>query len=669
MIDRETVDRIMERADILEVVGDYVSLKKRGTSYIGLCPFHNEKSPSFNVSPARGIYKCFGCGKGGNSVNFVMDHEHLSFPDALKLLAKKYHIEIKERELSPEELRAETERESMMIVTEFAQKFFTDALHKTPEGQNIGLSYFRERGFREDTIEKFGLGFSPERRDSLLKAAQAKGYKLDYLIKTGLVVHKQETNYQFDRFAGRVVFPIHAPSGRVTGFGARIMKAADKTVAKYMNSIDSEIYHKGDVLYGYFFAKKAIQQADRCYLVEGYTDVISLHQCGIENVVASSGTSLTHGQIRLVKRFTKNLTILYDGDAAGIKASVRGIDMILSEEMNVKVLLFPDGHDPDSFARSHSSSEVLDFIEKNEMDFIHFKAKLLMGEAQNDPIKRAGIVTDIMQTISLIPNAIIRGEYIKDTSKLLDTKEEVLYSEIQKLIGEKTGSKPSQQPVSTKQVPDQAPEQHYQQYPQRQQYQKKQQPPPVYEQVPEESQPAQKHCERYEKEIIRVMLEYGTVRFPLPDSEDDISIIEFIVCDLVNDEIELDHPVFRRIFDEFYEKLKEGSWLTEEYFTKHYDIEISQIAADLLASPHTLSKIWTKGDIVIDSETFDPQNAIPKLMMEYKDKRIQVMQAQLMEKLKTCTDIEETMKIMEQIKKLKEINMQLSKKLGGRVVF
>ena len=669
MIDRETVDRIMERADILEVVGDYVSLKKRGTSYIGLCPFHNEKSPSFNVSPARGIYKCFGCSKGGNSVNFIMEHEHLSYPEALKQLAKKYHIEIKERELSPEELNAETERESMMIVTDFAQKYFTDMLYHSPEGQNIGLSYFRERGFREDTIEKFGLGFSPEKRDSLLKAALAKGYKLEFLVKTGLVVNKEETNYQFDRFAGRVVFPIHAPSGRVTGFGARIMKAADKSVAKYLNSIDSEIYHKSEVLYGYFFAKKAIQQADRCYLVEGYTDVISLHQCGIENVVASSGTSLTIGQIRLVKRFTKNLTILYDGDAAGIKASVRGIDMILSEEMNVKVLLFPDGHDPDSFARSHSSSEVLDFIEKNEMDFIHFKAKLLMGEAQNDPIKRAGIVTDIVQTIALIPNAIIRSEYIKDTSKLLDTKEEVLYAEIQKIIGLKAGVQHSAPHISPRVVLDQP--NYAQQAPPNQQY-----PPQQYaqQQVPQniqqaESNPLLKHCERYEREIIRVMLEYGTTRFPLPDSEEDISIVEFIICDLVNDEIQLDNPVCLQIFNEFYAKLQEGEWLTDQYFVRHPDITVSQMAAELLATPYTLSKIWTKGDVVIDSETFDPQNSIPKLMVEYKDKRIQVMQTELMEKLRTCTDMDETMKIMEQIKKLKEINMALSKKLGGRVVF
>ncbi|HPW27311.1 MAG TPA: DNA primase, partial [Tenuifilaceae bacterium] len=385
MIEQQVVDRIIAAADILEVLQDFVTLRKRGVNYLGLCPFHNEKTPSFTVSPSKGIYKCFGCGKGGNVVNFIMEHEHLGYVDALKFLAKRYNIEIVEKEATPEELEQRNERESLMVVSAYAQKYFSNILHKHSDGKNIGMAYFRERGFHDNIIEKFQLGYSLDQRNAFTRTALHDGYKLDYLVKTGLTIEGKDGN-PFDRFAGRVMFPIHSLSGRVIGFGGRVLRTDTKT-AKYLNSPESEIYHKSEVLYGIFQAKKAITQEGKCFLVEGYTDVISLHQAGVENVVASSGTSLTHDQIKLIKRFTSNVTILYDGDAAGIKASLRGIDMVLEEGLNVKIVLLPDGEDPDSFARSHSASEVLKFIDEHETDFIRFKTLLLLDDAKNNPIK------------------------------------------------------------------------------------------------------------------------------------------------------------------------------------------------------------------------------------------------------------------------------------------
>ena len=430
MIDPQTIERIYESAQITEVVQDFISLKRRGVNYLGLCPFHGEKTPSFTVSPVKGIYKCFGCGKGGNSVNFIMEHETLSYYEALKYLAKKYHIEVVEKQESPEEIAQKNERESLVVISEFAGKYFHDTLNNHSEGKAIGLSYFKERGIREDMIQRFQLGYSLEKRDAFTETAQKNGYKLEYLIKTGLTIERE--THPFDRFAGRVIFPIHSISGQVIGFGGRILKT-DKNLAKYLNSPESEIYHKSRVLYGMFQAKKTIVQRDKCFLVEGYTDVISMHQAGIENVVASSGTSLTEDQIRLIKRFTNNLTILYDGDAAGIKAAIRGIDMVLEQGLNVKVLLLPDGEDPDSFSRNQSASEVMKFIEENEVDFVLFKTKLLMKEAKNDPIQRASLISDIVRSIAIIPDAITRSVYVKECGGLLLTEESVLFNEIIKI--------------------------------------------------------------------------------------------------------------------------------------------------------------------------------------------------------------------------------------------
>jgi DNA primase len=433
MIPKDTVDRIIESARIEEVVGDFVSLKRRGVNMLGNCPFHNERTPSFTVSPAKGIYKCFGCGKAGNSVNFIMDHESLSYPEALRYLAKKYNIEIAEKELTAEDIQEQNERESLFVVNSYAQKYFSEQLWETENGKAIALSYFRERGFRDDIIEKFQLGYSPDEWAAFTDAAVKAGYKLEYLEKTGLTIVKEEGDKKFDRFKGRVMFPIHSITGRVLGFGGRVLKTEDKKQAKYVNSPESEIYNKSKVLYGAFFAKKSILQYDVCYLVEGYTDVISMHQAGVENVVASSGTSLTHDQIKLISRYTKNITILYDGDPAGIKASFRGIDMILEEGMNVRVVLFPDGDDPDSYAKKVSIDELKEYIGKSAKDFVSFKTSLLIDEIGNDPIKRAALVKDIAQTISKVPEGIQRQFYIKECSRLTGIDEQTLLREVNRL--------------------------------------------------------------------------------------------------------------------------------------------------------------------------------------------------------------------------------------------
>ena len=433
MIDQVTIDRILDAAQIVDVVSEFVTLRKRGVNYVGLCPFHNEKTPSFSVSPAKGLCKCFSCGKGGNSVHFIMEHEQMSYYEALKYLAKKYNIEIKERELTNEEKQAQTTRESMFIVNNFARDYFQNILKNHVDGRSIGLAYFRQRGFRDDIIEKFQLGYCTESHDAMSQEALRKGYKKEFLVKTGICYETDDHRLR-DRFWGRVIFPVHTLSGKVVAFGGRVLSTATKGVkVKYVNSPESEIYHKSNELYGIYFAKQAIVRQDRCFLVEGYTDVISMHQSGIENVVASSGTALTPGQIRLIHRFTNNITVLYDGDVAGIKASIRGIDMLLEEGMNIKVCLLPDGDDPDSFARKHNSEEFQAFIREHEKDFIRFKTDLLMEDAGRDPIKRAELISNIVRSISVIPEAIIRDVYIKECSQHLRIEEKLLVAEVAKL--------------------------------------------------------------------------------------------------------------------------------------------------------------------------------------------------------------------------------------------
>lgn len=434
-IDRETVQKILDTADIVDVVSDFVTLKRRGANYIGLCPFHNERTPSFSVSKSKGICKCFSCGKGGSPVNFIMEHEKMSFNEALRYLAKKYNIEIKERELTDSEREEESDRENMFAVNEFALKFFEDTLLNTDEGREVGYSYFRERGISDAAIKKFRLGYSPERGNELLRRAKERGYNEKYLIDTGLVIRREDGTF-YDRFKGRVIYPVHTISGKVVAFGGRTLRS-DKKMAKYVNSPESVIYSKSRELYGLYQAKKSISEKDKCILVEGYMDVISMSQSGIENVVASSGTSLTQGQIRLIHRFTNNVTLIYDSDAAGIKASLRGIDLLLAEGLKMKVVLLPDGDDPDSFAQSHSSTEVEEYIAAHETDFIRFKSDILLKEAANDPIQRSKAISDIVRSISVIPDDIERSIYVKECSRNLDIDEKVLLQQIKKYVTER----------------------------------------------------------------------------------------------------------------------------------------------------------------------------------------------------------------------------------------
>src|SRR5512140_603268 len=434
MIDRPTIERILDAAEIVDVVQEFVPLKKRGVNYLGLCPFHNEKTPSFTVSPSKEIFKCFGCGKVGNSVNFVMEHEHLTYPEALKYLAKKYHIEVVEKELTKDEIDKQNERESLLVVTAYAARQFMENLFQSDEGISIGLTYFKERGFRQETLKKFEVGYSFEKRDGFTKRALEDGYRQEYLVKTGLTIQHEERI--FDRFSSRVMFPIHSLSGQVLGFGGRILKSDPKS-AKYLNSPESEIYHKSRILYGIYQARKTITEEDKCFLVEGYTDVMSLHESGIENVVASSGTSLTQEQVRLIKRFTQNITILYDGDPAGIKASIRGIDLVLEEGLNVRIVLLPNNEDPDSYSKKVSNEEFTKFLKENETDFIRFKTQLLLEEASNDPVKRADLIRDVVKSIAVIPETITRTVYIKECSTVLEVSEPILYHEVNKLRHQK----------------------------------------------------------------------------------------------------------------------------------------------------------------------------------------------------------------------------------------
>lgn len=565
MIDQATIDKIMAATDIVDVVSDFVSLRRRGANYWGLCPFHDDRSPSFSVSPSKGVCKCFSCGKGGSAIHFIMEHEQLSYYEALKYLAKKYNIEVHEKELTDEERQKRSERENMFVVNTFAQEFFSKSLLETDEGRSVGLAYFKERGFNEDIIRKFGLGYSPEKRDALAVEAQKRGYKIDYLLKTGLCREGQNGRI-YDLFSGRVMFPVYSVSGKVVAFGGRILKSGVK-ISKYFNSPESDIYHKSDELYGIYQAKRAIEKERRCYLVEGYTDVLSMHQSGIENVVASSGTALTHGQIRLIHRFTDNITVLYDGDAPGIKASLRGIDLLLQEGLNIKVVLLPDGEDPDSFAKSQSAESFTRYIKEHETDFIRFKTQLLLEDAGEDPIKRAAIISNIVESISLIPDAIVRSVYVQECSRLLQIDEQILLSELNKrrqkraeqqfsrerYNQERQSAAPTGTPQTTGTTP--AVPVNDAETP----------PPPSLADMPAQAEapeaaPIADHSlsqrvvqqsplEKYEREIIRYMVRYGYRNlFETADGSWQ-KVWEYIVEELSIDSIELSNPLYKHIVE------------------------------------------------------------------------------------------------------------------------
>ncbi len=647
MIDRPTIERILDAAHIVEVVQEFVQLKKRGANFLGLCPFHNEKTPSFTVSPSKEIFKCFGCGKVGNSVNFVMEHEHLTYPEALKYLARKYHIEVLEKELSQDEIDKQNERESLLVVTAYAARQFSENLFQTDEGISIGLTYFKERGFRQDTLKKFEVGYSFEKRDGFTKKALEDGYKQDFLVKTGLTI--QHEDRLFDRFGGRVMFPIHSLSGQVLGFGGRILKKDPKS-AKYLNSPESEIYHKSRILYGIYQARKSITEKDRCYLVEGYTDVMSLHETGVENVVASSGTSLTQEQVRLIKRFTQNITILYDGDAAGIKASIRGIDIVLEEGMNVKIVLLPDGEDPDSYSKKTSNEEFTKFIRENETDFIRFKTNLLLSEANNDPVKKADLIRDVVKSIAVIPEIITRTVYIKECSTLLDVAEPILYNEVNKLQRQKSFQDRNKYPVA-EDLPI---------------------PPPVIVK-PLRQEPLSLYSE---KEVIRLLLKFGNLEFERSVNNQDgreeiVTIADYIVREIISDELLFDNPVCAKIFADVRFHVEHGLFTGDKQFVKHEDPEISSLSADLLSDSHELSRIWQEKQSYVETEEMKLKEITGDVVLKFKSDKIIIKRKEIMQLLEEAVKANDTEKVLLLQKRYSILSTALgaiSRKLGNRIL-
>ena len=589
MISRSTIDRVFETARVEEVIGEFVQLKKAGSNFKGLSPFADEKTPSFMVSPVKQIWKDFSTGKGGNSVSFLMEHEHFSYPEAIRYLAKKYNIEIEETVQTDEQKQQMNERESMFLVSQFAKDYFQNTLLRTEQGKSIGLSYFKERGFREDVIEKFDLGYCLDQWDAFTQEALKKGYELGYLEKTGLTVVK-ENGKHFDRFKSRVMFPIHSMSGRILGFGGRTL-LTDKKIAKYVNSPESDIYKKSKILYGIYHAKKEIAKQDNCFLVEGYTDVISFHQSGIENVVASSGTALTPDQIRLVSRLTKNMTVLFDGDAAGIRASLRGIDLILEQGMNVKVVTFPNGEDPDSFAKKHSDTELKAFLDTSSQDFINFKVSLLMEEVQGDPVKKAGLIRDIVSSISKIPNSIQREVYVQECSRIMKISERVLFSELAQLISKNLKEITKSQ----------------------------QKERPAFEIVKQEENQAEAVDPLFilEKEIIRMLLLYGNQEVHFIEEVEDVdedgalvikknnithSVSTEIYLNLQDDEIEFSHPIFREIYLDMIHQINQNEKINAEEFITNKNPNISSMVTSILMdeeNPNRQLSNWERKNIFV----------------------------------------------------------------------
>ncbi|WP_075558408.1 DNA primase [Parabacteroides timonensis] len=713
MIDQPTIDRILDTANIVDVVSEFVTLRKRGINYVGLCPFHTDKTPSFYVSPAKNICKCFACGEGGTAVHFIMKHEQLNYFDALRYLAKKYNIEIQERELTDKEKQKRSDRESMLIVNGWAQQYFSTQLYEHVEGKTVGLRYFAERGFREDTIRKFQLGYSLDQRDALYKEATKSGYKKEFLEKTGLVIVYDNGGVN-DRFRGRVIFPVHTLSGKVVAFGGRVLKKDEKT-AKYVNSPESEIYHKSNELYGIYFAKQAMVKEDRCFLVEGYTDVISMHQAGIENVVASSGTALTQGQIRLIHRFTNNITVLYDGDAAGIKAALRGIDLLLEDGMNVKVVLLPNGEDPDSFARKHNASQFAEFIKQSETDFIRFKTRLLLDDAGNDPIKRSSLITDIIRTVAIIPDNIARSIYIRECSAMMEIDEQVLLNEVNKIRLNKEERQnnqtqstppvsntmsmipeypdiPGYQPIvedsflppsdgAMPSLPDDMPPPPppMEEYPAGETGPMNMPPPDFPPVQPPEAvraaQPKRSPYEVYELTLLKYIVRYGEkVLFDYVDEETNEHIVmhvaEYIRYDLERDDLTFYTPIFKNMLDEAAERCKNEGFIANRYFLAHPDPNVSRLAANLISEKYQLSKYHSKYreleqeedklDQLVIREIYAMKDAY--IIRQIKETQLGIKEAHLK------GNEDQVFELMRKLTHLNEIKNVLSKELGERIV-
>lgn len=653
MIPKHTIDQIFETARVEEVVGDFVQLKKKGANLWGNCPFHNEKTPSFSVSASKGIYKCFGCGKGGNSVNFIMDHEQMTYPEALRYLAKKYNIEIEEKEQTPEQLAAQTERESLYVVLAYAQRTFSSNLLKTEEGQAIGLSYFKERGFSQETIEKFELGYCFDRYDSFGNNALAEQYNRKFLVDSGLCIERDEK--LLDRFKGRVMFPIHNLSGRVIAFGGRTLRN-DKKIAKYINSPETEVYHKSNIVYGIYQAKSEIIKQENCFVVEGYTDVISLHQAGIHNVVASSGTSLTVEQIRLIKRYTPNLTIMYDGDAAGIKASFRGIDLVLEEGMNVRTVLFPDGDDPDSFAKKMSQEELTDFIAANSKDFIQFKTQLLADEAKDDPIKLAGLIKDIIRSIALIPDPITRNLYVRECSSIMNMDEEVLMLELnrnrRKVFQEKQ-RKENQQ--STRDTLAET--------------------PIIKRKTNQDGK--KRDAEFQERDIIRILILYGQsdILIEVINESDEeateyesVNVADYIVGEIEEDEITFKNELYKTVFEEFARMLDQEEVPTEQHFINHHNPAISALAVDFFAQPYIISERWEKEHNVVTLMEKDKlKQCIMSSLNVLKLRKLEGMINDTREQMKTAAE-EDLLPLMEKLSRQLSVRKILAKEIGSIVL-
>jgi DNA primase len=687
MIDHATVARIQDAAQIVDVVSDFVTLKKRGVNFVGLCPFHDDRTPSFYVSPAKNLCKCFSCGEGGSPVHFVMKKEQLSYPEALKYLAKKYHIEVVEKELTAEEKQQQGDRDSMFILNEYARDYFVKILHENPEGKTIGSTYFRERGFRDDIVKKFQLGYGLEQRDAFSQEAQKAGYRREYLLKTGLSGGGENNASLYDRFRGRVIFPIHTLSGKVVGFGGRILKKVENT-GKYINSPESEIYSKSNELYGIYFAKSAIVKQDKSFLVEGYTDVISMHQAGIENVVASSGTALTKGQIRMLHRFSENITMLYDGDAAGIKAALRGIDLLLEDGMNVKVVLLPEGEDPDSFAKKQNAEDFNRYIAENEVDFIRFKTQLLLEEVGSDPIKRAGLISNVVQSISLIPNQIARSVYIQECAKLLDMRENVLIAEVNKIrLKNYDNRKGNQRFDSSTPLTDRS----------------AQRPgaddnlPPTEENLETATEKIHKTThpknpyERFEREILRYIVRYGntpiyrkyeTVKRVENKKviEEDVlievgqGVTEFVDFDLGRDNFDFSNSLFKQIFEEAKQHANDENFDAKSYFTNHVDLKFSKLASDLINDRYELSQYHAKqiGEAVGDEKSrLLEQNQlnilVPRATTELKNEHILQKIKEVKGEMKTVSP-EECISLISRLKGLQEFKKALAKELGERIV-
>ena len=677
MIPQETVNRILDAAQIVDVVGDFVTLKKRGANHMACCPFHNEKTPSFVVSPSKGIFKCFGCGKSGTAVGFVMEHENLSYTEALKYLAKKYHIEVVEKEETAEEIAQRQRNESLLLVSEYAGKFFQDSL-QTPEGQAIGYQYFKSRGLEDETIRKYGLGWAPVSRRALSDAARAAGYKEEFLTETGLSI-KYEDGRLVDRFFDRVIFPIHSVSGRVIAFGGRTLKT-DKSVAKYVNSPETEIYVKSRSLYGIWFAKNEMSRQDKCILVEGYLDVLSMHQLGLKNVVASSGTSLTVEQIRLIRKFTNNVTIIYDGDGAGIKAALRGIGLVLKEGLNVKVVLLPEGQDPDDFARRHTLEEVQDHIFRNEQDFISFKTDLLLGEAGNDPIRRAGLINDVADTIALIPDAVVRAVYVQTCADKFEIDEQILAERVSRsrsdmLLAEQKERERARQREENRAaavpVPggDDVPPPAYEDYgPETDSYPSADIPAePVVEEGVFINEPYLAPCER---ELLGFILEEGCTELDFDrDSKfyvegEKVNVAEFIDGILADDEADFVNRSYRKVYEEYFRMYDEG--LTQQQIQKRLldsmDMEVAAVARDLLIEKHQLTvKNYEQSLTAVSTRLVI---YVPKTLLTYQVKKVELFLKELTQELSRTEDPDRQVEIMTRIGEFNKARARLNNELG-----